>query len=92
MEMSFPATCTGVGTTCKAIVSEISDDSTQAMGMAVLGAAWNAGYLVAPAVAAVAADPIGLYNITVTSEYADPLKRLRLHSTNAYYVYIQRYF
>ena len=58
----------GVIGTCKAIVSEVSDDNNQAIGVAVLSSGHFTGYIVGPAVAGVIADPVGQYNLTITSE------------------------
>ncbi len=60
--------CAGVNLTCKAVISDVSDDSNQALGFGVLGAAWGFGYIIAPAVGGAIADPIGQYNLTITSE------------------------
>lgn len=54
--------------TCKAVVSESSDDSNQALGLAVISVAWGTGYIVGPAVSGAIADPIGQYNLNITSE------------------------
>ncbi len=50
------------------MISEVSDDSNQALGISVMGAAWGAGFIIAPAVGGAIADPIGQYNLTITSE------------------------
>ncbi len=55
--------------TSKAIVSEVSDDSNQAMGITMIGTAWGAGLLIGPALSGVIADPIGQYNLNITSEF-----------------------
>ena len=60
-------TCIGVISTCKAVISEVSDDSNQAFGVTVLGAAVGTGYIIGPAVAGAIADPVGQYNLTITS-------------------------
>ena len=57
----------GLISACKAVISEASDDSNQAMGMTVVGAAWGIGYIVGPAMSGALADPIGQYNITSKS-------------------------
>lgn len=59
----------GIGSTCRAIISEVSDDSNQAFGIAVMGAAWGIGYVLGPAVGGTIADPIGQYNLTITSKF-----------------------
>ena len=63
----------GVVGSCKTIVSEVSDDKTQALGIAILGAAWGTGFIIGPAVSGAIADPIGQYNLNITSE--DTLSR-----------------
>ena len=57
----------GLISACKAVISEASDDSNQAIGMTVVGAAWGIGYIVGPAMSGALADPIGQYNITSKS-------------------------
>ena len=57
----------GLISACKAVISEASDDSNQAMGMTIVGAAWGIGYIVGPAMSGALADPIGQYNITSKS-------------------------
>lgn len=54
--------------TSKAVLSEVSDDSNQAFGITILGAASGAGYILGPAVASVVADPVGQYNLTLASK------------------------
>ena len=63
-----------VGTT-KAVLSESSDNSNQALSMAILISAYGTGLILGPAVAGAIADPIGQYNLTITS-------RLWLNYTN----------
>jgi hypothetical protein len=46
----------------------VSDDSNQAFGVSMAGAAFGAGYILGPAVAGAIADPISQYNLTITSE------------------------
>ena len=58
---------TGLITACKAVISEASDDTNQALGMTIVGAAWGIGYIVGPAMSGALADPIGQYNITSKS-------------------------
>ncbi|XP_064400483.1 uncharacterized protein LOC135346700 isoform X4 [Halichondria panicea] len=60
--------CNGVIPISKAIVSEVSDDSNQSFGVALLGTAWGLALVVGPAVSAAISDPIGQYNVTVESE------------------------
>ena len=59
---------TGIVTSGKAIVCEASDDRNQVFGLSVLGAAWGCGLIIGPALSGVLADPIGQYNLTITSE------------------------
>ena len=54
--------------TIKAVISEISDDGNQALGISMLGTAFGTGYILGPAVAGAIADPVGQYNLTITSE------------------------
>ncbi|XP_064400477.1 uncharacterized protein LOC135346696 [Halichondria panicea] len=49
----------------KAVVSEVSDDSTQAFGVTILGASWGLGIILGPAVSGSISDPIGQYNLTI---------------------------
>ena len=58
----------GMISSCKAAISEVSDDSNQALGITIVGAAWGIGYIVGPAVSGAIADPIGQYNLTITSK------------------------
>ena len=58
----------GVLTSCKAVISEVSDDSNQALGMTIVGAAWGIGYIVGPAVSGAIADPVGQYHLNTTSK------------------------
>ena len=53
-------------TTVKAVISESSDDSNQALGMTVITSAYGTGLILGPAVAGAIADPIGQYNLTIT--------------------------
>ena len=50
------------------MVSEVSDDRFQAFGMSIVGAAWSLGFIIGPAVAGAIADPIGQYNLTISSK------------------------
>ncbi len=59
----------GVIPVSKAIVSEISDDSNQAFGVAVLGTAWGLAVVIGPALSAAISDPIKQYNLTIESEW-----------------------
>ena len=66
-----------VGTT-KAVLSESSDDSNQALSMAILTSALGTGLILGPAVSGAISDPIGQYNLTITS-------RLWLIYVNSWY-------
>ena len=57
----------GIVGTAKAVLSESSDDSNQAISMAILTSALGTGLVLGPAVAGAIADPIGQYNLTITS-------------------------
>lgn len=59
----------GVVAVAKAIVAEVSDDNTQACGIAVLSASWSLGLIIGSAIAGAIADPIGQYNLTISSEF-----------------------
>jgi len=54
-------------TSVKAMVSEVSDDRFQAVGLSLIGGAWSLGFVIGPAVSGVFADPIGQYNLTISS-------------------------
>ena len=54
--------------TIKAVISEVSDDSNQALGIAMIGLAWGVGIIIGPAVSGALSDPIGQYNLTVKSK------------------------
>ena len=64
---SFPPSVGVIGT-CKAVVSEVSDDNNQAIGVAVLASGVFTGFIAGPAVGGAIADPVGQYNLTITSE------------------------
>ena len=53
---------------CKAVVSEVSDNSNQAFGVAMLGTSWGLGVILGPAVSGAISDPIGQYNLTIERE------------------------
>ncbi len=55
--------------TCKAVISEASDDSNQSLGVALLGTSFGLGIILGPAVSGFISDPIGQYNLTIDSEY-----------------------
>ena len=54
--------------TVKAVVSEASDDSNQAFGISLISCAWGLGLIIGPAVSGAIADPIGQYNLNISSE------------------------
>jgi len=58
----------GTVTACKAIVSDVSDDEFQALGLSVIGSAWSLGFIIGPAISGAIADPLGQYNLTVSSK------------------------
>ncbi len=60
---------TGVVGTVKAVISEVSDDSTQAFGVTVLGVSWSLGIILGPAISGAISDPIGQYNVTFDSKF-----------------------
>ena len=66
-----------MGTT-KAVLSESSDDSNQALSMVILTSALGTGLILGPAVSGAISDPIGQYNLTITS-------RLWLIYVNSWY-------
>ena len=59
----------GMITASKAIMSEVTDDKTQALGITILGSSWGLGYILGPAVSGAVADPIGQYNLNITSKH-----------------------
>ena len=58
----------GVIGTAKAVISEASDDSNQAFGIAIVACAWGVGLVLGSAVSGAVADPIGQYNLTISSK------------------------
>ena len=58
----------GIVGTAKAVVSEISDDSTQSLGVSVISTSWGMGLIIGPAISGAISDPIGQYNLNVTSK------------------------
>ena len=58
----------GVVTASKAVVSEVTDDKNQAVGINIIGAAWGIGFILGPAASAAVADPIGQYSLNITSK------------------------
>lgn len=69
----------GVVCISKAVISEVSDDSNQAIGITLVGTAFGSGYIIGPAVAGAIADPVGQYNLTITSE----LNHTEMHTYHA---------
>ena len=68
LEWSSWNSLTGVQGACKAVVSEVSDDSTQAFGVTMLGTSWGLAIIVGPAIGGIISDPIGQYNLTIERE------------------------
>ena len=58
----------GIIGTMKAMIAEASDDRTQAFGITVLTCAWGFGFILGPAISGAIADPIGQYNLNISSE------------------------
>ena len=58
----------GIVGTAKAVVSEISDDSTQSLGVSVISTSWGMGLIIGPAISGAISDPIGQYNLNITSK------------------------
>ena len=61
--------CTvGVVGTAKAVISELSDDSTQSLGVSIISTSWGMGFIIGPAISGAISDPIGQYNLNITSK------------------------
>ena len=60
--------CIGVTGCTKACMAENSTNDNQALGVAVLALSWGIGIVIGPAISAVTADPIGQYNLNITSK------------------------
>ena len=58
----------GIKITSKAIVSECSTNRTQPLSLSVLASAWSVGIIVGPAISGAIADPVGQYDLNITSE------------------------
>ena len=58
----------GIVGTLKASLSESSDNTNQAFGMAVLTSAFGTGLVIGPALSGAIADPVGQYNLNITSK------------------------
>ena len=63
---------TGVVGTVKAVISEASDDTNQAFGISLISCAWGLGLIIGPAVSGAIADPIGQYNLNISSKLSPP--------------------
>ena len=59
---------TGMVGTIKASLSESSNNSNQAIGIAILISAFGTGLVIGPSLSGAIADPIGQYNLTINSE------------------------
>ena len=58
----------GVVGTAKAVVSELSDDSTQSLGVSIISTSWGMGFIIGPAISGAISDPIGQYKLNITSK------------------------
>ena len=67
MTVEITVDVSGVVGTAKAVVSEISDDSTQALGVSVISTSWGLGFIIGPAISGAISDPIGQYHLNITS-------------------------
>ena len=61
----------GIVGTGKAVVSELSDDSTQSLGVSIISTSWGMGFIIGPAISGAISDPIGQYNLNITSKRTD---------------------
>ena len=61
-------TCVGIVGTAKAVLSESSNDQNQAFGMSLLACSWGLGLIIGPALSGISADPLGQYNISLSSK------------------------
>lgn len=59
--------CIGILVTVRAVISESSSDSNQAFGLSILTFSWLLSVVISSAVSGVTADPIGQYNLTLSS-------------------------
>ena len=50
------------------MIGEASNNSNQALGISVVCGAWELGFILGPAVSGAIADPIGQYNLSISSE------------------------
>ena len=60
--------CVGVVSINKTIASESSTNKTQALSMSILASSWGVGFIMGPAISGAIADPVGQYDLNVTSE------------------------
>ena len=52
----------------KTVLSESSNNSNQAIGMALVTTAYGTGLVIGPALSGAIADPVNQYNFTIISE------------------------
>ena len=57
----------GILVTVRAVISESSSDSNQAFGLSILTFSWLVAVVSSSALSGVTADPIGQYNLTLSS-------------------------
>ena len=79
---------TGIVGTIKASLSESSDNNNQAIGMAVITSAFGTGLVIGPSLSGAIADPIGQYNLTISSKFHIPLT----HKIDYFYVSMPKHF
>ena len=58
----------GAVVTAKAALSESSDNTNQAIAMAVITSSFSTGSVIGPALSGAIADPVGQYNLTIASK------------------------
>ena len=75
---AFLVMITGVVGTTKAVVSEISDDNTQALGVSIISTSWGLGFIIGPAVSGAISDPIGQYDLIVTSKTTQYIEHVHI--------------
>ena len=54
----------------RAVISESSTNTNQAFGFSVLSFSWMTAAVFAPLFSGLSADPIGQYNLTLSSKYS----------------------
>ena len=64
----FSCFSTGILSTISTVLAESSTDKNRAFGMSLLTVGWAVGMIIGPAVSGVLADPIGQYNLTISSK------------------------